>query len=72
MNLPRIDPPIILDMAPSFADDVIVAEDEQEVLRAIQHMKRVMTLFGLRFSLMQVVAAASGTHDPKRFWAFRD
>ena len=35
------------------------------VLRAIQHVKRAMPLVGLRFSMLQVVAAASGTQDPE-------
>ena len=64
IQLPRIDPPIILDIAPTSADDGVIAGDEPEVLRAIQHMKRVMPLVELRFSMMQVVAAAAGTQDP--------
>ena len=39
IQLPRVDPPIILDIAPTFADDGIIAGDEPEVLPAIQHMK---------------------------------
>ena len=50
--LPRIEPPIILDIAPTLADDGI-AGDEREVLRAIRHMKRVMPMVGLRFSVLQ-------------------
>ena len=69
-QLPRNDPPIILDIAPTFADDGVIAGDEPEVLRAIQHMKRVLPLVGLRFSMMQVVAAEAGTQDPERFRAF--
>ena len=68
---PRIHPPIILDAAPTFADDGVIAGDEPEVLRAI-HIKRVMPLVGLRFSMMQVVAAAAGIQDLERFRAFRD
>ena len=64
--------PIILDIAPTCADDGVTAGDEPEVLRAIQHMKRVMPLLGLRFSMMQVVAAAAGPQDPERCRAFRD
>ena len=60
IHLPRIDPPIILDSAPAFADHGIIVGDERGVLRAIQHMKRVMPMVGLRFS------------RPKNFWAFRD
>ena len=72
IQLPRIDPPIILDIAPTFADDGVIAGDEPEVLRAIQHMKKVMPLVVLRFSMMQVVAAEAGSQDPERFRAFRD
>ena len=39
IQLPPIDPPINLDIAPTFADDGVIAGDESEVLRAIQHMK---------------------------------
>ena len=65
IQLPRIGPPIILDIAPTFADDGVIAGDEPEVLQAVQHMKRVMPLVGLRFSMMQVVAAEAGTQDPE-------
>ena len=67
IQLPRIDPPIILDIAPTFADDGVIAGDEPEVLRAIQHMKRVMPLVELRFSVMQVVAAEAGNTRPGAF-----
>ena len=69
---PPIDPPINLDIAPTFADDGVIAGDESEVLRAIQHMKKVMPMVGLRFSMMQVVAAAAGPQHPGRFRAFQD
>ena len=72
IQLTRIETPIILDIALTFANDGIIAGDEPDVLRAIQHMKRVMPLVGLRFSMMQVVAAAAGPQDPERFRAFRD
>ena len=72
IQLHRIDPPIILDIAPTSADDGVIERHEPEVLRAIQHIKRVMPLVGFRFSTMQVVAAAAGTRDPERFRAFRD
>ena len=45
---------------------------QSEVLRAIQHMKRVMPMVGLRFSMMQVVAAAAGPQHPGRFQTFQD
>ena len=32
IQLPRIDPPIILDIPPTFADDGVIAGDEPEVL----------------------------------------
>ena len=72
IQLPPIDPPINLDIAPTFADDGVIAGDESEVLRAIQHMKKVMPMVGLRFSMMQVVAAAAGPQHPGRFRAFQD
>ena len=72
IQLPRIDSPINLDIAPTFADDGVIAGDESEVLRAIQHMKKVMPMVGLRFSMMQVVAAAAGPQHPGRFGAFQD
>ena len=71
-QLPPIDPPINLDVAPTFADDGVIAGDESEVLRAIQHMKKVMPMAGLRFSMMKVVAAAAGPQHPGRFRAFQD
>ena len=52
-------------------DDGVIAGDEPEVLRAIQHVKRAMLLVELRIS-MKVVAAEAGTQDPDRFQAFRD
>ena len=42
-------------LAPTLADDGIIEEDDREVLRAIEHMQRVMPLAGLRFSMLQVV-----------------
>ena len=72
IQLPPIDPPINLDIAPTFADDGVIAGDESEVLRAIQHMKKVMSMVGLRFSMMQVVAAAAGPQHPGRFRTFQD
>ena len=72
IQLLRIDPPINLDIAPTFADDGVIAGDESEVLRAIQHKKRVMPMVGLRFSMLQVVAAAAGPQHPGRFRAFQD
>ena len=65
IQLPRIGPPVVLDIAPTFADDGVIAGDEPEVLRAIQHMKRVMPSVRLRFSMMQVVAAEAGTSIPR-------
>ncbi len=59
VNLPRIDRPVGLDIAPLFADDGVLAGDSDELLRALRHMKTVMPSVGLRFSHLQI-AAASG------------
>ena len=57
----QVQPPIIQDIAPTSADDGSVAGDDLEVLRAIQRLKRVMPLVGLRYSLMRVVASTKPT-----------
>ena len=49
-----LDPPADLDMCPNFADDGYLAGSASEVLRALQHCKRVMPSLGLRFSQQPV------------------
>ncbi len=70
VHLPRIDRPLNLDIAPKFADDGIIAGASGEVLRGLRHMKRVMPMVGLRFSLLQVVAAVPGPQSLERFQVF--
>eukprot|EP00959_Pyramimonas_sp_CCMP1952_P238321 4980311-Pyramimonas_sp.AAC.1 len=58
VQLPVLDPPVALDMAPGFADDALIAGPSVEVLRALKHLKAVMPGTGLRFSALQVIPAA--------------
>ena len=59
-----------LDIAPVFADDGVIAGRSGEVLRALKHMRVVMPMVGLRFSQLQVVAAAYGDQPVERFAYF--
>ena len=69
--LPRIDPPVALDLAALYADDGILAGPQSEVLRAIQHLQAVLPRVGLLFSKLEVVAAApnGGSLDRAAFEA---
>ena len=58
-----LDPPAKLDMSPNFADHGFLAGPAPEVLRALQHCKRIMPDLGLRFSSLAVVAAAGRNHE---------
>ena len=71
IHLPHIDRAVELDIAPLFADDGVVAGNADEVLRAIQHMKKVMPMVGLRFSQLQVAAAAYGIQPEEKFATFK-
>ena len=62
IQLPVLDPPAVLDMAPNFADDGLLARKSGEVLRALTHLKRVMPMVGLKFSTLQLVPAALDAH----------
>ena len=62
LTLPRLEPPAQLDMAPCFADDGFLAGASGEVLRALKHLLAVMPQVGLRFSSLQLVAAAGPHH----------
>ena len=70
LHLPRIDHPVDLDIAPLFADDGVFAGRSGEVLRALKRMRIVMPMVGLRFSQLQVVAAAYGCQPAERFAYF--
>ena len=70
VQLPRIQQALDLDLAPLFADDGIIAGRSSEVLRALQHMKLVMPLVGLRFSFLQVAAANTDMQPAERFALF--
>ena len=72
LHPPRIDPPVILDMLLTFVDDGIIAGDEQEVLRAIQHMKRAMQLVGIRFFFDASGCGGFCNPGPRNFQTFRD
>ncbi len=69
-RLPLIDSAVDLDIAPLFADDGILAGRRSEVLRALRHVKTVMPSVGLRFSLLQVVAATPGAQAAENFAEF--
>ena len=58
IQVPISDPPADLDIAPSLADDGLLAGKSDEVLRALRHLKLIMARFGLKFSTLQVVPAA--------------
>ena len=62
LTLPRLEPPAQLDMALCFADDGFLAGASGEVLRALKHLLAVMPQVGLRFSSLQLVAAAGPHH----------
>ena len=70
IQLPAIDRPVSLDLAPLFADDGIAAGSQEEVLRALRHMRKVMPLVGLRFSHLQVAAASFDRQPAERFAPF--
>ena len=71
IQLPVMDPPAALDMAPAFADDGLLAGEDSEVLRALLHLRQVMPQVGLRFSTLQVVPAA-GHNSNVNFEPFVD
>jgi len=58
-----LDPPAQLDMAPNFADDGLLAGPASEVLRALQHCKRILPTLGLRFSSLVLSPAAGVAHQ---------
>ena len=68
INVPVLNPPAALDLAPNFADDGMLAGPAPEVLRALRHLKRVMPSLGLRFSSL-LVGPAAGEHAHTVDWA---
>ena len=52
IQMPILDPPAVLDMAPGFADDGLLAGKSGEVLRALRHLHVVMPHMGLTFSTL--------------------
>ena len=62
IRLPTLEPPAVLDMAPSFADDGLLAGAAAEVHWALAHLKLVMPEVGLRFSTLQFAPAAGPAH----------
>jgi hypothetical protein len=63
VQLPPLAPPAVLDMAPNFADDGLLAGRSDEVLRALTHLKMIMPTLGLRFSTLQLIPAAGQAHS---------
>ena len=62
VTLPRLQPPVALDLAPCFADDGVLAGNSAQVLRALRHLLAVMPRTGLQFSSLRIVAAAGEHH----------
>jgi hypothetical protein len=59
---PVMSPPAALDMTPMFADDGYLAGRSYEVARALTHVKTILPMLGLRFSMLDAVPAAGGQH----------
>ena len=69
LQVPVLDPPAQLDLAPAFADDALFAGTSGEVARALGHLRLVMPRLGLSFSTLQAIPAAGArsTVDCQRF-----
>ena len=70
IQLPATEGAVQLEITPLFADDGVMAGNSAEVLRALQHMKKVVPLVRLRFSHLQVATASTDLQTAESFTAF--